>query len=238
MRSFYLPHDLNPVMDPTPPAPLTEAELFQKDDLEFRAITTLLGILGTRERITLDNFHVSRQQRPSLKLLTALSSLLVRDVETITVIPKRSVRGTTLFVCPAADNTIEKDFRDAKSTSSMGSSFSEVTFIARNLKHEDPVGPVELLKCPIVQVDSNIFRFILKNWFVILPARKPSPLISFSRDLGTSRSNIMFNPFRSFLTTRSPTLMTTSHGEPSTYIPSFSPHPKYTNDSRVVIVPG
>lgn len=32
----------------------------------------------------------------------------------------------------------------------------------------DLVGPVQLLESPIVEIDSDIFAFILKHWFVTL----------------------------------------------------------------------
>lgn len=179
--AFPLPHKLNPPAASPNPAPPTEAELFEKDDLEFRTITTLLRTLGARDRVTVDNFQVSSQQRPSLKSLTALSSLLVRDCEIIAVMPKRSVRGTTIIVGSTAENSTEKAFWDHESNSSSRSSSSIESFITRNPEYLDPVGPVALLESPIVHLDSDIFAFILQNWLVTEPARKPIPLTSYSR---------------------------------------------------------
>lgn len=162
MSSLHLSH----TSDSLPPAPPTEAELFTTDDLEFRTISTLLRMLGTRERIALDNFHVSQQQRPSLKLLTALASLLVRNFEILAVMPKRSGRSTTLFVGSLAENTMEKDFSDdEESTTSQASSSSHETFIARNPEFEDHAGQVELLEGSVVDDDvPDVFSFILENW--------------------------------------------------------------------------
>lgn len=169
-------HHLPPVMELTPPTPPpSEAGMFEKDDLEFRTITTLLNILGTRERITLDNFQVSSDQRPRLKLLAALSSLLVRDHEIVAVMPKRSGRGSTLFVGAAAETPSEAAFRDDEPTPSLESSASSASstsshhnYITRNPRYKDPVGPVELLKNPTVEVGADIFEFIEQNWSVTL----------------------------------------------------------------------
>lgn len=174
MSSVSLPHDLKQDIDPaTSPTP---GELFAKDDLEFRTITTLLNLLAIREPIDLDNFHVSRPQRPHLKLLTALSSLLVRRAEVITVMPKRSVLGTTIFVGSEVADTTEKDFRDDESTSSGKSTTPHDNFVTRSPEKSDPVGAVRLLESPIVEIGSDILAFILKHWFVTFHVPNPTPL--------------------------------------------------------------
>lgn len=45
-----------------PPAIPTGAQLFEKHNLEFRTITTLLHKLGSHERVALNNFHLSHYQ--------------------------------------------------------------------------------------------------------------------------------------------------------------------------------
>lgn len=168
MSLFSMPYDLNQVNDQI--APSREAELFSKDDLEFRTITTLLHRLGTSERIDLDNFHVPTSQRSDLKLLAALSALLVRNAEIIAVMPERSVLGTTLFVCSGAEDLIRPYFPEDESTSPAIPITSRDDFVTRNPEKNDPVGPVQLLNSPIsVDIGSDIFAFILQNWFVILP---------------------------------------------------------------------
>lgn len=98
----YPPRCVTFIMNPSPP--LTSAQLFGKDDQEFCTITTLLHKIPSHDRVTLDNLYVSRQQRPLLKLLSALSTLLVRNHEILAVMLKRSVRGTTVFVGSEADD--------------------------------------------------------------------------------------------------------------------------------------
>lgn len=154
-----------PSMAAIDPASPTAADLFEQDDLEFRTITTLLHTLGSRERITVENFQLSHQQRPRLKLLSALSSLLVRDHEILAVMPKRSARGMTLFVGSEGAEAAHPDIRDDESTSSWSSSSSHENFITRNPRYSDPAGPVELLDSPSVEVGSDIFGFIVRNWF-------------------------------------------------------------------------
>lgn len=168
MSLVSLPYDLNQVNDQI--APSREAELFSKDDLEFRTITTLLHRLGMSERIDLDNFHVPTPQRSDLKLLAALSALLVRNAEIIAVMPKRSVLGTTIFVGSGVENMTGQYFPDYESTSPAKSITSPDNFVTSNPEKDDPVGPVQLLDSPTsVDIGSDIFAFILQNWFVILP---------------------------------------------------------------------
>lgn len=155
--SSVLPHDPSPANNQT--APLTETQ----HDLEFRTITTLLHILGIGERIDLDDFRVSMPQRAHLKLLSALSSLLVRHTEIIAVMPKRSVFGTTLFVCAGVEYTTGQYFPHDESITSRDDS------VTRNREIDDPVGPVKLLDSPTVEIGSDIFAFMLQNWFVIPP---------------------------------------------------------------------
>lgn len=146
---------------------LSPAAAFERDDMEFRTITTLLHILSSRERLSVENFEVSRELRPRLKLLAALSSLLVRDHEILAIIPKRSSRGTTVYV----GSEEEPDFRDNESTKSTSSTTSassvQESFITRNPRFGDQTGPAVLLDSPIVEVGSDIIHFLLGNWSVV-----------------------------------------------------------------------
>lgn len=167
--------------------------MFERDDLEFRTITTLLHLLSTRDRITVDNFEVSRGHRPSLKLLTALSSLLVRNNEVVAVMAKRSVRGTTLLVGVAAETPTVTLFRDYGLTSSSGSSgipapstSSTQNYITRDACGDGPVGTVQLLKTPTVEVGADVFEFMVQNWLVTVCAHDHVPLTLFSRSRHSS----------------------------------------------------
>lgn len=138
---------------------LAEAISFEQDDLEFRTITTILHALDTHEKITLENFHVKPNQRSSLKLLSALSSLLVRDHEILAILPRRSSQGTTVFVSSDENADIHDELLSMPPRSQ--------TFITRNPEFHHPVGPVELLDSPVVEVGTDIGEFILRNWFVL-----------------------------------------------------------------------
>lgn len=189
MSPVTLPDDLNALGDQI--APSREAKLFIQDDLEFRTITTLLHLLGISERIDLDSFHVSGPERSHLKLLTALSALLVRHTETIAIMPKRSVLGTTLFVGSAVETMTRQYFPDDESTSP--------NIITRNPEMNDSVGPVKLLGSPTIEIGSNIFEFMLENWFVRLPIYpKPTPLTPSPRHLGSSHLSSMSSPSHTF----------------------------------------
>lgn len=134
---------------------LEEAKSFERDDLEFRTITTILHALNTHEKIMLENFHVKSSQRSSLKLLSALSSLLVRDHEILAILPRRSAQGTMVFV--SSDENADELLMTAPSR----------TFITRNPEFDHPMGAVKLLDSPVVEVGKDIGEFILKNWFVL-----------------------------------------------------------------------
>lgn len=84
--------------EPHSPSPDSEYDTFVQDDLEFRTITTILSALECHDKITLRNFEVVPKLKPYLKILSALSSLLVRDHETIAILPKHSQRGITLLI--------------------------------------------------------------------------------------------------------------------------------------------
>lgn len=75
-----------------------EYDAFVRDDMEFRTITTLLHALESREKVTLRDFAVTPKLKPYLKILSALSSLLVRDHEIVAILPKRSSRGIALLI--------------------------------------------------------------------------------------------------------------------------------------------
>lgn len=137
---------------------LVEAKAFEKDDMEFRTITTILHALDTHEKITLDNFQVQPNQRSSLKLLSALSSLLVRDRENVAILPRCSVQGTTLFVSSGED----ADIRDGILMPAPSR-----TFIARNPELGHPISVAKLLESPAAEAGKDIGEFILKNWFVL-----------------------------------------------------------------------
>lgn len=138
---------------------LNEAELFQKDDLEFRTITILLHALGSREKITLENFRVQTNQRSHLKPLSALSSLLVRDHETIAVLLRRSAAGITVFL------SSEEEVDISNNSSSMPSN----NIPAGNPAFCDPTNTVRLLDNPVVEVGNDIGKFLRENWFVYMP---------------------------------------------------------------------
>lgn len=117
---------------------LTAAESFKKDDLEFRTITTLLNILGSGGRVTLDNFEVPQRHRHRLKLLVALSSLLIRDHETVAVMAKSNVSGAT--VVQAFTTLLSNALRDGNDESAefaldMYSFFQSAPKIQRRFKN-------------------------------------------------------------------------------------------------------
>lgn len=107
-----------------PSAALTAAESFKKHDLEFRTVITLLNMLGSSGRISLNKFEVPLRHRHHLKLLVALSSLLVREHEIVAVIAKRNASGTT-FVLGCNSNETDTNrlgIRDDESTVSSSAS--------------------------------------------------------------------------------------------------------------------
>lgn len=75
-----------------------EYDAFVRDDMEFRTITTLLHAINCREKVTVHDFEVVPKLKPYLKILSALSSLLVRDHEIVAILPKRSRRGLALLI--------------------------------------------------------------------------------------------------------------------------------------------
>lgn len=159
-------------MDPA--AASTAAESFEKHDLEFRTITTLLNMLGSSARITLNNFEVPQRQRRHLKLLVALSSLLVREHEIVAVMAKRNASGTT-FVLGSNSNETDTnglDIRDDESTVSSSASDSAMSdcshhnLITQNPRFKSPAGPVQLLfESQVTNAGTDVFEYILKNWF-------------------------------------------------------------------------
>lgn len=165
MSTVHLPLPPVVAMDP-PPAIRTPAQLFEKHDLEFRTITSLLHKLNLHDKITLDSFRVSQKQRPYLKLLAALSSLLVCEHEVLAIMPKRSAHGTTLFVVSGADEQCRRYICSATSgASTWPSSSSHENIIPRNPRLDDPVHPVELLVSRSVHIQSDVLGFILRNWY-------------------------------------------------------------------------
>lgn len=146
---------LLPRLSPIPNAvmytnyPLSEAEVFENDDLEFRTITTILHALDLHDKITLENFQANPDQRRRLKVVTALSSLLVRDCEVLAVLPKRSVAGTTLYLVSDGEPDIWHD-----SPYSLSSPLPNTT------------RTVQLSNTPRVDVGNDVGSFILRNWFV------------------------------------------------------------------------
>lgn len=141
----------------------TPAEIFERDDLEFSTITTLLHLLGSRDRITLESFRVPRELSPRLKLLTSLASLLVRDHETLAIILKHSSRCSTVYIGCGVELT-GFNIRDDDDLASSTSSLSNGNFNARN---------VELLISPEVSVGPDVYTFMLNHWFVDHPILFP-----------------------------------------------------------------
>lgn len=166
-----------------------DAELFDKDDLEFRTITTILHALGSREKIILENFHVSRKQRPHLKILSALSSLLVRDHEILAILPKRSAAAITVFVGSEEDALLDDSL---SSCSTLHNS------IARNPGYRDPIRAVELLDTPVVEVGPDVFGFIQRNWFFSHSSAPTQTVacLTLPSSLGNNHSNVMYQPLR------------------------------------------
>lgn len=142
----------------------TQAQMFVEDDLEFRTITTLLHLVGSREKVQLQNFTVSPQQRPYLKFLTGFSSLLVRNCEILAILPKRSGHGGTEFFISSEEEADNED--DATSSSSaLSTSSSEVYYLACNPRFNDPVDiPLGLTEDLELNAGSDIFRVIIANW--------------------------------------------------------------------------
>lgn len=201
-------------MDTSPPP--TEAELFERDDMEFRTITTLLNILSSRERITVENFYVSRGQRPHLKLLAALASVLVRDHEILTIISKRSGRGPTVYIGLEVEE-VEPDIQDDCIT------------------HGGPVHPVELLITPNVEVDPDIFNVIVSNWYVTRNPRV-AHVNQHTAGPGTWLSNFMFRHLRPSSTNRSTPQGTSMLAALLTNTPFSSLCPESPADSTTALV--
>lgn len=150
--------------------PISELDSFVQDDHEFRTITTLLNALESREKVTLQNFEVVPKLKPYLKILSALSSLLVRDHEVVAILPKRSESGVMLLI-----GSDESPFQQEDDPSSPPSSPSSSPgrrlrhYVTQNPRNDNQFGGViELTQHPIVTVGLNVDDFILKHWFVYI----------------------------------------------------------------------
>lgn len=148
------------------PSSETEKQLFIEDDLEFRTVTTLLALLESRENVTLDNFEVTDKLRPYLKMLTGFSSLLVRHHEILAILPKRSARGTELFLSAQGGLSDGDELSPSSPSSPPSSPLSLHHFLARSPRNDNPPdASVELLDIPDISVGTDILSFIVDNWF-------------------------------------------------------------------------
>ncbi|KAL0631915.1 hypothetical protein Q9L58_009200 [Maublancomyces gigas] len=144
----------------------TAAESFEKHDLEFRTITTLLNILGSSGRITLHTFEVPQRHRCYLKLLVALSSLLVRENEIVAVMAKRNASSTTFVLSSNSNetNTNRLDIRNDESTvysaasDSAMSDCSHDNLNTQNPRFGSPAGPVQFLfESQVTNAGTDVF---------------------------------------------------------------------------------
>lgn len=153
--------------------------------MEFRTITTLLNVLDCREKVTLHDFEVVPKLKPYLKILSALSSLLVRNHEIVAILPKRSRRGIALLIGSDASplNNVD-DYPSPPPSPSLSEEDTLAHYITQNPRHGDAMGcGIEFTESSIITVGSNVDDFIMKNWFV----RIPSPNIQSITDCQNDR---------------------------------------------------
>lgn len=173
----------------SPPMAETETETsdqFREDDLEFRTITTLLHMLKSHDEQRAESNEVAPHVRKHLKLLTSVSAMLVMNHEVIAMIPKHSATGLTLFIgteptnCdPGFDNfalpslhLLAKNPRDNDSL---------VSFVLFDQTCPDNcrTDSVSLMEIPVVDIDEDIFQFIVKNWSAFPPPANDTCYTSF-----------------------------------------------------------
>lgn len=136
-----------------------EYDSFVRDDLEFRTITTFLNALECHEKVRLQNFEVVPKLKPYLKILSALSSLLVRGHEIVAILPKRSQHGVALLIGSDTSPFSPDDFPSPPSSpSSPPGRLSH--YVTRNPRITTP---------SVVTVGLDVDAFIMNNWFVCLP---------------------------------------------------------------------
>lgn len=147
-------------------SPDSEHDSFVQDDLEFRTITTILNALECRDKITLRNFEVVPKLKPHLKILSALSSLLVRDHETVAILPKHSQRGITMLIGSDASLFDNEDSSVSTPTSLSGRLSHDVN---QDSRKGNRFGRIEITQPSVVTVGLNVEGFIMENWFVRSP---------------------------------------------------------------------
>lgn len=185
-----------PEAEPRPPPSTSQHESFTADDLEFRTITTLLNALECREKITLQNFEVFPKMKPYLKILSALSSLLVRDHEIVAILPKRSGSGVALLVgSDASPFDHQDDFPSPPPSPSQLPGSNLRHYVTRNPRFGDRVGGgIEFAPHFDVTVGLDLDAFLLANWFV----RNPHVSISMITDSHDVRKQSFEHHLQSF----------------------------------------
>lgn len=154
----------------------SEYDEFVKDDYEFRTITTLLNTLGSRERVTPENFNAVPKMKPYLKFLSALSSLLVREREIVAILPKRSSSGVSLLIgFEESPFDREEDLPSPPPSPSSPPGRRLQHYITRNPRADDELGGgIRLSEQSPVTVGSNVDDFIIKHWYLcIIPDEFP-----------------------------------------------------------------
>lgn len=159
---------ITPEHEPMSLSQISEYDRFTRDDLEFRTITTALNALDCRERITLQNFEVVPRMRPYLKILSGLSSLLVRNHEIVAILPKRSRSGVALLIgSDATPFNNESDFPSPSPSPTQSDGESLTHYVTRNPRRGEKVGVgVELVAHSAVTVGLELETFIMSNWCV------------------------------------------------------------------------
>lgn len=113
-------------------------------------------MLRSSGQITLDDFKVPQQHRRRLKLLVALSSLLVRDHETVAVMAKTNGSGTTLILSSNPKEAADVTGLDIPDDESPASSRFHQSLVTRNPPFGSQTIPVQLMLLGNPDVGSDV----------------------------------------------------------------------------------
>lgn len=111
------------------------SDRFREDDLEFRTVTTMLYILGSRDELGPDTNSVAPRMERHLKLLASVSAMLVMNHEVIAIMPKRSVAGLTLFIGPEPNP--DTDGVDVVEDEGDDDAFSSLHLVTKNPRNNE-----------------------------------------------------------------------------------------------------
>jgi len=139
----------------SPPLPLDPT--FDKDDLHFRTVTSLLNLFNRPDRKHYE-CTVSKDARRNFKRMLGLTMLLARGTEVVACMPKRSVDGITLFCVPDKKHTKLRDYT------------RHDLLVAKNPPPSISGSPISTLR--FSQIDSPQFvstvNYLLQKWCGIL----------------------------------------------------------------------